>query len=480
MFFVDTITKNMARRAEVARANDSIHPVMCHTVPSPHFNPITCGSDDWALAKCCDLFGNSVGSDPMPADMMRSAARGKTVINAEIHAIPGSTFHRPNPIGFEEMKRHVLVPLAHGIKGFLFWQYRPELLGGESPAWGLTFPDGRPAPWLEPVSRICREVVGESEFFLKADRREPEVGVFVSPANQVFCWAGTSGTRLHDASISGVYKALHASNHSIDFVRPDDVLSGLLDDLKVLYMPLPYWVERDVLQRIREWVKRGGNLIGECFFAGMDVERGYHSKVTPGAGFDEVFGVQEGVTYPESGVFDSYSWSAEDAVEGIRVRLVEDIGSLAAGTICAGYQVGACLTGSGAEVLADFPTGEAAVTCASYGQGTATMIGTLLGAAYTEKKQEQCARLISELVGRYAGADRPVVSPTGGVRVDVLSSGDKRWIMLQNLTESVVETSVRIPGSESYGAVEMFTGERHASLDVELAPRQIRAFWHQG
>ena len=29
-----------------------------------------------------------------------------------------------------------------GLRGFMFWQYRPEVLGHEAPAWGVTKPDG--------------------------------------------------------------------------------------------------------------------------------------------------------------------------------------------------------------------------------------------------------------------------------------------------------------------------------------------------
>jgi beta-galactosidase len=480
MFFIETVTGNMKLRASTAREFDAEHPVMCHTVPMPYFNPITCGSDDWELARCCDIFGNSVGSSPMPADMLRAAARRKTVINAEIHALPGSVFSRPHPIGLEEMKRHILIPLAHGIKGFLYWQYRSELLGGESPAWGLTFPDGSPAPWLEDASQLCRAVTANADFFLNAKRAEPEVALYMSPANQIFCWSASGNTKIYEDSISGAYNALHRTNHVIDFLHPNDVLSDILDERRVLYMPLPYWIEDSVLDRIRAWVESGGNLVAECFFAGADERTGYHTKITPGCGFDAVFGVHEGVVYPESGVLNSYAWKTEGNGGGIPLRLVRDIGDLVTDTVVPGFQVGATLVGTGVETLAVFASGGAAVTQATYGRGTATMIGTLLGAACAVKRSTACASLIAGLVGAHCKTVVPKVDPVGSVRIDILYGPGRKWILVQSITDTPAQAAIELPSSPTI-LTEMFTGEEIAPengrFPVTLAPGQVKAYW---
>lgn len=484
LFFVDTITHIMETRARIAREHDKVHPVMCHTVPTPHFNPMTCGSDDWQLADCCDLFGNSVGSDPMPADMMRAAARGKTVINAEIHAIPGGTFYRPNPIGLEEMKKHLLVPLAHGIKGFLFWQYRPEMLGAESPAWGMTHPDGSPAPWLESVSRICDGIVSQSDFFLQAQRQKPQVALFVSPANEIFCWAASGSNHFYNNSLSGAYRALYRANYSIDFVHPMDVLKGVLSEHSVLYMPLPYWIDQEIADVIRDWVHAGGNLISECFLGACDTKTAYHTYTVPGCGLAEVFGATEGVVYPESGVFNSYAWQAEGTGAGIQFQLTRDIGSLQTGHTIPGYHVGATLSCSGADVVAKYPNGDCAVTTSTYGSGTATMIGTMLGAAFLEKGCVSCADFIADLVGRHVATPVPGVSPHRSVRVDILSAQGRHWVMLQNLTDCDTQATINLPAQTSGRLTEMFTDEtvniNNGVIRVSLLPNQIKAFWQMG
>src|SRR5699024_3917280 len=114
---------------------------MVHTVPMTYFNMVSCCNNDYELADLCDIFGNSTGSSPFSAAFNTSCAKGKRVLNAEIHALGGDTYNRPNIPTFEEIKSHFFIPLARGIKGFLYWQYKPEILGREAPAWGLTKPD---------------------------------------------------------------------------------------------------------------------------------------------------------------------------------------------------------------------------------------------------------------------------------------------------------------------------------------------------
>ncbi len=481
MFFVDTVTQNMKLRAAKVRQIDTTHPIMCHTVPTPHFNPITCASDDWLLSECCDVFGNSVGSDPMAADIMRAAARGKTVINAEIHAIPGGTFYRPMPIGMEEMKKHILVPLAHGIKGFLFWQYRPETVGAESPAWGLTFPDGRPAPWLDPVSKICRELTSRSDFFMNAERAQPQVALFVSPENEIFCWSASGSTNIHNNSVSGAYRALYRANFSIDFLHPRDILAGVLSQHSVMYMPLPYWVDSQVLDTIKEWVRAGGHVISECCLGQVNAVDGCHSMTTPGSGLHELFGVREGLVYPESGVFNSYAWQTEGEAEGIRFSLSRAVGNMVAATTVPGCQMGAVLEGQDVDVLARYPTGEAAVTTTRFGSGTATMIGTLLGAACVTKPGTASADLIAALADACCHQVKPKALPAGDVRVDVLSGPGGRWVMVQNLSDREISASVELPVPPKSSPLEMLTNEpavvSDSKMHVDLRAGQVRAYW---
>ncbi len=49
---------------------------------------------------------------------------------------------------------------------------------------------------------------------------------------------------------------------------------------------------------IEKWVKSGGVIIGEAYFAGWNAEHGHHEKIVPGYGLHKVFKVRQGVVEP--------------------------------------------------------------------------------------------------------------------------------------------------------------------------------------
>lgn len=479
MFFVATMRDELVRRREAVRRWDSVHPVMCHTVPFPIFPLVSCASDDWLLAEEGDLHGNSVGSDPFAADLLRSAARGKTVINAEIHALPGGTFSRPRPIGDREMKRHILIPLSHGIRGFLFWQYRPERLGAESPAWGLTNPDGTPAPWLAPVSRIARAVLKEQEFFLTAKPLLANVAILADPENQIFCWAGTLSSELYAKSLDGAYRALARAGYQVDFVHPSDFCEDSLPRYRCLYLPVPYWISEPVVSRLREYVHQGGRLISEIWPAAYDGRANLHSVRTPGMGLDGLFGAEERCTWPLGSGFDAYRTGQMQDVsgDGPSVTLTEETGGLDPGTrVPVFFAVSEYAVEPRTEVLGVLPNGGAGLVRARRGDGMAFLAGTALGYGASRPDGAACGRLLAALVREAAG--RPVLRVEGPGRADLLQSDGRRFLVVSS--ESPEPSVLRV---EISGVASGFLGEEPEPrrdgdwLAFDLPASAVEGYW---
>jgi beta-galactosidase len=477
LFFAETMRDELLRRKEAVRRWDTVHPVVCHTVPPPIFPLVSCGSDDWLLAEPGDLHGNSVGSDPFAADLLRSAARGKAVINAEIHALPGGAFSRPRPIGSAEMKRHILIPLAHGIKGFLFWQYRPERLGGESPAWGLTNPDGSPAPWLEPASHIARALLADEEFFLAASPLPAKAALLADPENQIFCWAGTLAGDLYSRSLDGAYRALARAGYQVDFVHPSDFAAGLHQQYRCLYLPVPYWLAEPVAGALGDYVRRGGSVVSEIWPAAYDSARSLHSTVTPGMGLDQLFGCRERMTWPLTTGFDAYAMmqAAEGRGRGLAIRLSRHVGGLAAGTA-----IPVCVAVSEyegeAEVLGVLPNGGAAITRMRSGEGGALLAGAPLAYSASQPDGGACGDLIAELVRESIGD--PDVLVEGPGRADILQADTRRFLVVSN--ESEERAVIRLKAS---GQVSGFLGDEPEPragggwLEFALPGRAVEGYW---
>ncbi len=463
MFFVDVMVDELRMRVDAIRLHDADTPVMVHTVPMPYFNMVTCASDEYRLAALCDLFGNSLGSPPFAAAVTCSAAPGKPVINAEIHAIPGSTYNCPPVLDFEAMKRHILVPLARGVKGFLFWQYRPETLGTESPAWGLTDLEGGPTPWLEFVVRINDALQRHAPTVMRAQPLPAEVAVVNGTRNQLFDWCAGRSIERHHKSVEGAYLALYARQHNVDVVSTEFLLEQDISRYKAIYYPFPYYIEDAVAARLEAWIAAGGTLVSEAFFGSVRQSDGLHSLRVPGFGFDEVFGAREGLRTSGATAFDQYKdlpGRTGIASDHVPLRVTESLTHVRTADRVSGYRFADGLVPERATPLARFEDGRIAITRAAHGQGQAILVGTLLGHAYFDGRDVAASGLIADLV-ELSGARPAVLTDRPEVRADVLRAGSRSLLVAVNNGPEATKVAVD-PGEAATHrgkATDLITGD---------------------
>lgn len=303
-FQQENLAEIMAWRVATIRKVDPHHPVVSHLgansitsndVHSPYM-------DDWKTARHVDIWGASafpaLGTDGSGEEFMSvqltaaaSAAKGKPYWCGELQADGGcsseSIFIHTRPSA-ERFVAWNWIALGHGVKGIVLWQYRPEMLGPESPGFGLCALDGSPTPRAELASKFCRLV--NSTPVLKHGRLpEPKVGIVHSKdCNDLMRCATPDGEPLF-SSLMGIYRTLFRANIPFRFVHIDeDGLEGMLK-MKVLFFPLPLCLGRGQAERLKEYVRRGGTLICEAHVAQYDLY-GFTSERVPGMGLDELFG----------------------------------------------------------------------------------------------------------------------------------------------------------------------------------------------
>lgn len=457
-FFVETISGEMARRAKVARAADGTHPIMCHTVPPPVFDPVSCGSDDWELARCCDWFGNSTAGNPFTTDVAVAAAGGRRVINAEIHALPGGTMNPPHPPEKSDLDSFILAPLARGVSGFIFWQYRPELLGLEAPAWGLTREDGSCTPWLTYAAELNRVLQEHASLVAEGRPLPPEVGILIHPHAQILTWCARGDFELYHGSVQGAHALFYRANHRVRLLHPADLREGLSESLRLVYLPFPYALDAETAGRLRRWTEAGGTLVAEAGFGRYCPETNRHADTMPGYGFTEVFGAREiGMIVdrrvpirlrPEPGA--DQAWQTEGAE--FAVPLAPDR----------------------ALILARFEDGGAAAVQAAYGCGTAVLIGTCPGLAYYRSGAQGPSPLAATLAS-LAGVS-PAVRAEGPLRADVLLDGDRCLLIVENLSGAETQGKVHVDLPGRWRAVAL-TGEAVSlpgeglNLSLTLVPK---------
>lgn len=462
LFFSETLTEEAKMRIDAVKRHDSLHPVMLHTVPMLFFSGINGCSDDYRLAAKCDWFGNSLGSFPYTATISKSAAPGKRVISSEIHAVGGTTFGRPIQPDLKILKRHILIPLSRGIKGFCFWQYRPERIGIESPAWGLTNTDGTPSEWLTMSSEINRKLQKHKDAILSSEPEKADVAVVNSLAGQIFCYCADGSGDKYCNSVIGAFDMLHNAGYRCDIVSPDRLTEEGFDGYKLIYLPFPYYLDGRFAEALKKWVNNGGCLISEAFFGGYSADDGLHSTKTPGFGFTEVFGVTEGRVMTASQFRNAYSekWSADSDSASVPFTCGDKELS--------GYYFSEGLIPDTAEPVAYFADGVPAVTVNRYGKGIAVMAGTLVGAA---KRQENAALI--DMIAEKAGVIPTARCGIPDIRVDRV--GKLLFVCSNSGKDTVCTLSVGTGRFTDILTDEVFTAE-DGKIAVPVSGNDIRCF----
>lgn len=453
LFFAETLAEECRMRAEAVKKYDRQHPVMVHTVPMPYFNMVNACSDEYLLAQHCDMFGNSLGSSPFSATTATTAAYGKWVMNAEIHAIGGDTFNRPSVPTFNEMKRHIFIPLGRGVKGFLFWQYRPERMGLESPAWGLTDLAGGDTPWLVQAKQINDALQRQAEGLLRCKPVPARIAILNASDAQLFTWCITGGTELYYQCVKGLFDILYEANFPVDIISEHQLTADALARYACVLLPFPYYLQRRHADALKAWVADGGTLISEALFGGYTAETNLHATTLPGHGFDEVFGLKEGGVLTASSFHNAYggAWATQNDRDEIEIRYAD-------GT-ARGYFFRETLDCGTAEPIGQFADGTAAGVN-RYGKGVAVMLGSLLGACYARKRDPGTAAFIRSLVERYT-ALRPTADCRG--HADWLLNGEDAAYCVIQAAPGGGELTLSSSWLRNTAYLEnLITGERYA------------------
>ena len=440
-FFADTLLEDLNRRIAAVRRHDEKTPLMLHTVPPPYFNMLNACADDYKMAKPCDMFGNSIGSEAFPATLSMSCAQGKPVISSEIHTMSGETLNHPCLVTYEDFKSHIFTPLSCGVKGFLFWQYRPELLGKESPAWGLSDLKGNSTKHLESAAKIWSLMQKNRDIVFGAMPPPAMVAVIRDNANEIFTYCASKCGEKYYNDLIGAFNFFDDSNIPCDIITTEQLMEIELDKYKVLYYPMPYMMSSKIADRLREWINDGGMLISESLFGGYDGDIGLHSRKIPGFGFDEVFSAEEKRCISASRFLNAYGeqWSKPAGELGDDFEYESRCGGMC---LVPTFLFNEVITPKGARAIGKYPDGRCAVVSGEYGKGCAIWIGTMLGAAYNATHSGQIREMIKDMVAG-AGIYPTAVCVGDSLRVRVLGCDSGQMIIIENKGQMQLETDLR-------------------------------------
>lgn len=294
-FHIDTMTAEAAWRLEMVRDLDPQHIRYLHVVPNVMtvFNSVSCCADDFALAKMCQVFAATMNGGSVYAPQVLSAGRGKVCYNVESHVNFGMTNMHQRRLELDDLLHDWLPQIGLGIRGFLFWQFRPEVLGFEAPAWGVVGLDGSDRPITRAVRSFWQHIQPHIPLLMDCPAPEPQIAIWKSRKNEIFhfCIQGSLSNLADD--VEGYIHTLYWNNLPYRLIDDQILADGDLAGIKLLIMPSPYYLTEPEARSLSRWVQNGGVLLTEAHLGGYNGTTGRHSRILPGSGLAEEWKIRE-------------------------------------------------------------------------------------------------------------------------------------------------------------------------------------------
>ena len=384
--------------------------------------------DYWRVAEVCDFIADDSypcwyapedNSDTgvnvsMEHDMHRSMKGGKPFLIME--SCPSATnwqpYHRLKRPGVH--KREMLLAIAHGADGTMYFQYRKGKGACEKFHGAVIDHVGHEN------TRVFNEVSEIGQIHGKLDCI---IGTSVSPEVAVvydwdvkyaleFSHGPTNSRKNYLETCIGMYRPFWQSGVPVDVIES----TCSFDKYKVLVLPMLFMLKANVAERIQEFVSLGGTVVATYLTGIVDDCSRCFTGGWPGCGLRKVFGI----------------WNEE--IDGItsddkqQIKFLEDNPLRMKGKFKA-FDYCERIHPEGAEVLAvyrkDFYAGEPAVTVNSFGKGKAYYI-----AARTEN------RFLSEITSaiiRNLGIGTMLPTPLPeGITAQIRSDGKRKFIFIFN------------------------------------------------
>ena len=296
LFWLTNLGAHVGLVRDAVREGDPATPVMTHCGGngSPQMEIGLYGADDWKISAGMDLHGVSIWGTGdyaqvcMALDSCRCSLPGSGPWVSECYFGPkGTGVEAPPEDPPEEAFTSAICYAAKGAKAILHWQYRSEMVGIESPNFGLLRPDGTPRPVHEALARAYRLLSEHEELLNASEAPAAQAAVLFSPHSYLLYWNVEKGSARSIEATRGAYHAMYRHVDAIDVLHPDAL--GDLSVYKVIYAPAVYLPTAEVSAKLAGFVQDGGCLIAEACTATRD-DAARHQEELPGDGLSPVFG----------------------------------------------------------------------------------------------------------------------------------------------------------------------------------------------
>jgi beta-galactosidase GanA len=186
-----------------------------------------------------------------------------------------------------------LAALGAGLKGVIYWLWRPRPHGWEAGEWGLLHRDGRPTTRTEAAALVGHFLQDNVDWLAALQPVPAQVAILRSSETEALSFI--EGLRAHlpvakyqTLSEYGCFRALWRHGISADFVDESEVQSGILSRYKCLFIPYAEALGEKTSAAIASFVREGGWAYGETPLA-MKTPVGFAYARFPGGHLESIF-----------------------------------------------------------------------------------------------------------------------------------------------------------------------------------------------
>ena len=453
-FQLSAMTKEAKARIDCVKQTDPTHTTYLHVVPHTLriFNALT-GVDDFAMADLCDVFASTTNGGAVWPNQLTSAARGKTCYNVESHLNAGQTSLHQRELHLDDILTDLLPQIGAGISGFLFWQYRPEVLGTESPAWGLVKPDGTDRPITLALQEFGKKLAPYMEDLSASRPESAEVGIWKSNRNEIFQFTIDGGLDKLADNIEGYRIYFRQRNIPTRYINDTLLEDGDLEGIKLLILPDCYYLCEAETQALDRWVHAGGTLLCEAHLAAYNDSTGRHERSVPGAGLAKAWGIHEEDTTASIHLQET---TPGHNTMGMNPDVQKTLGANTGGkffpiTLLDGetlFGADTCARLAGDRMIPlGWNEGHPVIASVSVGTGTVFYCGTHLGSGLSLSPQGADA-LLTRIIKAAEITRRDLIQADDGIQADLLFKDNQpAFIILHNAGNNPASVNIQTKGT---------------------------------
>ncbi len=441
-------------RVQLVRQHDPEHKVASHTGgigPVAGIHSFFEGdlTDPWLFTESLDVWGTSCYLPNFYQwsflfDSTRSSAQGRPYWLFETNGgrghyqAPGPGFYSNYLRSAEEIRTQVLLAFSHGAEGVVFWQWRPEHFGPESPGWGLTTSAGELTDRTEALRGITDMLHKHEALFDNAEFPEPKVAIIWEPrsyqAERLARWKPEFGN-LGPFELFGYHKALSSLGLCVEYLNARALVDeGIPNNIKVLFHPYPVADRDGLAAQVERWVEAGGTFVAGPGVGLFDHRLNGSAHIPPDA-WQRVLGVRQlEFYYPD-----------DPSVRLLPGPLTGTVQSLPGYHLVEAYRLG------GAEPIGTWGS-HVVLTAHHCGEGTAISVGTFLGQPLAVDDKWDSLSWIATLCAR-AGVTQPVRVVGANVLSRIAVSGECLLLFVHNPGDA--PSTVWITAEESQDKLEV-------------------------